>query len=59
MSEHQLGVSLDEDQVAEIRSFLESLTGTRIGSNRIDVRAPESVPSGLTPPADLEPVLTN
>ena len=40
-------------------AFMESLTGTRIGSNRINVEVPLTVPSGLDPPAVLEPVLNN
>jgi len=50
---------LGDTEMDDLVAFLESLTGTRIGSSRIDVRVPTSVPSGLAPPAVLEPVLSN
>jgi cytochrome c peroxidase len=52
-------LGLTDQEIDDIVAFLESLTGTRIGSNRINVEVPLSVPSGLDPPAVLEPVLTN
>ena len=52
-------LGLSDQEIGDLVAFLESLTGTRIGSSRIDVRVPDSVPSGLTPPEALEPVLHN
>jgi cytochrome c peroxidase len=48
MSEHQLGVTLDAAQVAAIRSFLESLTGT---PDAAYVARPQLPESGLETPA--------
>ena len=52
-------LGLTDQEIDDIVAFMESLTGTRIGSNRINVEVPLSVPSGLDPPAVLEPVLRN
>jgi cytochrome c peroxidase len=59
LHEYMVPLELTDQEIGDLVAFLESLSGTRIGSNRIDVRAPASVPSGLTPPEDLEPVLQN
>ena len=48
MAEYQLGRSLDPDQVAEIRAFLESLTGTL---ETALIEPPELPPSGPDTPA--------
>ncbi|MCB1184267.1 hypothetical protein KDM41_12600 [bacterium] len=52
-------VELAEQDILDLIAFLESLTATRLASDRVDPTVPDSVPSGLTPPEKLPPVLTN
>ena len=43
--EYMVPLELTDQEIGDLVAFLESLSGTRIGSNRIDMRAPASVPS--------------
>ncbi|MFT7699879.1 MAG: hypothetical protein ACI8S7_001712, partial [Candidatus Krumholzibacteriia bacterium] len=50
---------LDEQQISDLVAFLESLTATRLLSDRVDPTVPASVPSGLTTVPVLPPSLDN
>ena len=50
-------LGLEAAQIDDLVAFLESLTATRLVSNRVNPEVPETVPSGLTPAPALEPVL--
>ena len=52
-------LGLSEQEKDDLVAFMESLTGTRIGSSLVEIGVPETVPSGLEPPERLTPVLTN
>ncbi len=52
-------VELTEQDIVDMIAFMESLTATRLASDRVDPTVPETVPSGLTPPEVLPPVFTN
>lgn len=52
-------IELDEQQISDLVAFLESLTATRLLSDRVDPTVPASVPSGLTTVPVLPPSLDN
>ena len=59
LHESMVPLGLTEEQKDDLVAFMESLSGTRIGSGLFQVGVPESVPSGLEPPENLTPVITN
>lgn len=59
LDESMVPLGLGEQEITDLVAFLESLTATRIGSSRVQIGVPASVPSGLQPPEVLTPVLTN
>lgn len=52
-------LGLEDVQIDALVAFLQSLTATRLGSEVVDPTVPATVPSELTPPPVLPPVLTN
>ncbi len=52
-------VELIESEVVDLIAFMESLTATRLLSDRVDPTVPATVPSGLEPPPVLPPVFSN
>lgn len=51
-------LGLTPQEIDDLVAFLESLTATRLASDRVDPTVPAEVPSGLEPPEVLPPVLT-